>query len=90
MPTKLADELAEEMAEAVIAQASDDFGAIDHEQASRLVDAVLALVHRDYRLDPYCNAELMPEVICKKPATSSPRHKHEAKLPSTGNLVEWT
>ena len=51
--------------------------------------AVLDQIQLDYRLDPYCNAKLMPDVACKKPATNSPRHKHEAKLP-TGNWVEWS
>lgn len=51
------------------------------------LDAVLALVERNYSLSPYCNAELMPGVACKRLAGT--RHKHEALLP-TGSRVEWT
>lgn len=50
--------------------------------------AVLAIVERDYELLPYCNAELMPDVVCKLSAALGHRD-HRAKMP-TGNPVTWS
>ncbi len=60
-------------------------GGLTEEGIREGLAAVLALVARDYALSPYCNAELMPGVVCKRWTN---RHKHEANLPS-GNRVEW-
>ena len=51
------------------------------------LEAVLAIVQRDYRLDRICREELMPGVHCAKPAHV--KGDHEAKLP-TGSAVSWS
>lgn len=48
---------------------------------------VLAIVDRDYRLDPICRAELMPGVHCARP--THVRGDHESALPG-GSAVKWS
>jgi hypothetical protein len=50
--------------------------------------AVLAIIERDHALLPYCNAELMPGVVCKLDKNLG-HAEHRARMPG-GNPVSWS
>lgn len=89
MFTEVTDEMVEAAWNAMPVSVQE-VGDIDLDDMKTILTAALALIHRDYRLERYCNAELMPGVVCKKPGVNNRGHKHQAKLPATGNLVEWS
>ena len=84
---EVTDEMVQLALDRFLATPTDTIAQIDEGMRDALA-VVLALVERDYELIPYCNAELMPGVVCRLSGVLG-HSEHRAKMP-TGSTVTWS